>query len=339
MTFTASTLTSALAADLAALGFRDALLEHMPGTGVSHNHYRIIGSGWVLRAPHLSQSGMDAAAQLAIQSTAFERAAPSLATPKLRAVLPVSEALPRGGLIVEEIAGRLPNSTADLLAMARALAAIHSLPVPIPADRAPIPYHPRPLAPLAAGVKATLEAYLPSSGVSARAKSIVKKRLTWLVDTARHNQFEAINCLTISDAHPGNFRIQADGQAIFVDLEKPVYSCPTIDLAHAVIRVSSGWDPAAGLKFSAKDRAAFIETWLDAVPPEMATLAEPVITLVRQAVWLRTISFFMKWRTESAMQGPWSAARLGPSAAAHFRAHIDASLSEEGIISAAEDWS
>ena len=126
----------ALAADLSAIGFHGAELELMPGTGVSHNHYRITGTDWILRAAHLSQSGMDAAGQLSIQAAAFDRAARSGATPKLKAVLPVSDSLPRGGLIVERIGGRLPQFATDLPDMARALAAIHSLPMPTPSERA-----------------------------------------------------------------------------------------------------------------------------------------------------------------------------------------------------------
>jgi hypothetical protein len=338
MSDSAAKLSMALAADFSAIGFHDAELELMPGTGVSHNHYRITGTDWILRAAHLSQSGMDAAGQLTIQAAAFDRAAQSGATPKLKAVFRVSDALPRGGLIVEQIGGRLPQSAAYLPDMARALAAIHSLPMPTPSKRAPIPHHMKPFVPLAANVKATLEVYLGSAGLTAKSQAIIKKRLQWLIESARHDIGAPITCLTVSDAHPGNFRILDNGRAVFVDLEKPAYSCPTIDLAHAVIGISSAWDPAAGLVLSAADRQAFIDAWLEAVPASVATAAESRILMARRAVWLRTISFFMKWRKESAVQGPWSAERLGKKAASHFRLHVDTSLSEAEIMAAAGDW-
>lgn len=338
MSNSAARLSIALAADLSAIGFPDAELELMPGTGVSHNHYRITGTDWILRAAHLSQSGMEAAGQLAIQAAAFERAAPSGATPKLKAILPVSEALPRGGLIVERIDGRLSQSAADLPDMARALAAIHSLPIPKHSERAPILHHMNPFVPLAANVKATLEVYLSSAGLTAKGQAMIEDRLQWLIATARHDMGATTSCLTVSDAHPGNFRMLDDGRAVFVDLEKPAYTCPTIDLAHAVIGISSAWDPAAGLVLTAADRQAFVDAWLEAVPASVAAMAEPRILMARRAVWLRTISFFMKWRKESAVQGPWSAERLGKEAASHFRSHVDASLSEAGILAAAEDW-
>lgn len=331
-------LARALAADLSAVGFHEAQLQPLTGTGVSHNHYRIIGTDWILRAPHLSQSGMDAADHLSIQAAAFERAAPSGATPRLKAVLPISDSLPRGGLIVERIGGRLPKSAADLPRMARALAAIHSLPMPKPSKRPPIIHHINPFVPLAATVTATLEVYLGSAGLTAKAQAMIETRLQWLTETAQHDVWTPIPCLTVSDAHPGNFRVLDDGRAMFVDLEKPAYSCPTTDLAHAVIGISSAWDPAAGLVLSAADRQAFIDAWLDAVPPSIARAAEPRILMARRAVWLRTISFFMKWRKESVSQGPWSAERLGAKAATHFRSHVDASLSEAGINAADADW-
>ena len=47
MSDSAARLSMALAADLSAIGFPGAELELMPGTGVSHNHYRITGTDWI----------------------------------------------------------------------------------------------------------------------------------------------------------------------------------------------------------------------------------------------------------------------------------------------------
>ena len=160
---------------------------------------------------------------------------------------------------------------------------------------------------------------------------MIEKRLEWLIETARHDIGAPVTCLTVSDAHPGNFRILDDGRAVFVDLEKPAYSCPTIDLAHAVIGISSAWDPAAGLVLSAADRQAFVDAWLEAVPASVAAVAEPRILMARRAVWLRTISFFMKWRKESAVQGPWSAERLGGKLLLTSDHMLMRALSEAGL--------
>tara|TARA_B110000467_G_C18031713_1_gene321069 strand:- start:21 stop:656 length:636 start_codon:yes stop_codon:yes gene_type:complete len=210
--------------------------------------------------------------------------------------------------------------------------------MPTFSECAPIPHHVKSFVPLVANVKATLEVYLCSAGLTPKAQAMIEKRLQWLIKTAGHDTGAPSSCLMVSDAHPGNFRILDDGRAVFVDLEKPAYSCPTIDLAHAVIGISSAWDPEAGLVLSAKDRQAFVDAWLDSVSASVAAAAEPRILMARRAVWLRTISFFMKWRKESAVQGPWSAERLGKKAASHFRSHVDASLSEAAIMAASDDW-
>src|SRR5579859_4401267 len=96
-----------------------ALLAHHPATaallprwraedvvamrekGVAHAHYRLPALGLVLRIPRLSQWALAPEENLAYQATCFRRAAPSGATPRLHAVLPVGAALPRGALLVD----------------------------------------------------------------------------------------------------------------------------------------------------------------------------------------------------------------------------------------------
>ena len=52
-----------------------AVLEEMPEKGIAHRHYRISGSGRVLRVPRLSQWGMAPQENLAYQEACFRRAA------------------------------------------------------------------------------------------------------------------------------------------------------------------------------------------------------------------------------------------------------------------------
>lgn len=331
-------LPNELADALSGLGFNGVSITRIEGAGVSHDHFRIADTGWILRAPKLSQLGLDPATQLAVQAAAFERGNASGATPKLKAILPVSEALPRGALIVEHIVGRLPSGPADLPALAHALALVHALPlIPEPA-RAPIQTHDHPFAPIAAAAGATIERYLPGAGLSDRARSTILDRLAWLIDQVDGPPFPEQSRLTLSDTHPGNFIIRPNGEAVFVDLEKPAYSSPTVDLAHAVISVAVGWDPVASMKLTSADRQVFIDSWKAAAPDELVAACEPLILPMRQAIWLRTTSFFLKWRQESALQGPWSAERLGLHAANHFRSHIEYHLTEQAILSAANDW-
>src|ERR1700730_9641694 len=104
----------------------------MTAKGVNHDHYRLGGAGLVLRVPRATPWAGDAAAQLAGEATAFQRAEPAGVTPRLIAALPPTAELPRGALVVEEIVGRLPRLPRDLPAIADALARLHSLPMPPP---------------------------------------------------------------------------------------------------------------------------------------------------------------------------------------------------------------
>ena len=85
------------------------------------------------------------------QRACFERAAASGHTPALHGVLPPSEHLPRGALLVQAIEGRPARLPHDLPALATALAALHALPLPEAAARAPLLNAADPLQALAAG--------------------------------------------------------------------------------------------------------------------------------------------------------------------------------------------
>ena len=58
--------------------------------GISHDHWRIGGSGLVLRLPRMNQWGLDAREALTYQQTAFQRATRSGHTPDCHAILPPS---------------------------------------------------------------------------------------------------------------------------------------------------------------------------------------------------------------------------------------------------------
>lgn len=331
-------IEAAIAPPMRAAGAKPGPLTPIPSKGVSHDHYAIGDGAWLLRAPRLSQLDLDAESQLRLQEVAFRRAAASGATPRLLAVAPLSPALPRGGLIVERIVGAPPAGPECLPALARGLAAVHSLPLPPEAERAPIPDPANPLAGLATRAKATLEAYLPGAGLGPAARRAIADRLAWLeAALKRHGDLRA-SALCLTDTHPGNFLMRADGSAAFVDLEKPSYGCPALDLAHTSIDVAAGWDPDAAMRLTASDRKAFADAWLAAAPDALAEANAPLILPFRQAVWLRTIGFFMRWRAESAVQGPWSVDNLGPAAAAHFASHVAYSLNDDAILAAAEAW-
>src|SRR5437764_15087998 len=78
----------------------------MTAKGVNHDHYRLSGTGSVLRVPRATPWAGDASAQLAGEAAAFTRAEPAGVTPRFIAALPLMPELPRGALVVEALVGR-----------------------------------------------------------------------------------------------------------------------------------------------------------------------------------------------------------------------------------------
>ena len=60
-------LEAAVAPVLAAAGIEFSRLIPHPGNGVSHRHFRVEGTRWLVRAPRLSQLDLEPSAQLALQ--------------------------------------------------------------------------------------------------------------------------------------------------------------------------------------------------------------------------------------------------------------------------------
>ncbi len=178
-----------MAADLEALctalrridGFADVVLaglQPMQVKGLVHEHIRIAGRDLVLRVPRLSQFGFEPEANLDYQRACFERAEASGATPRLHGIVSVSDRIPYGALIVEEIVGRAPRLPGDMAALADGLAALHMVPLPAEESRAPLAMH-------ADAVSGTLRfietqaAYLPEAGLAAEAARQIDDELDW----------------------------------------------------------------------------------------------------------------------------------------------------------------
>lgn len=299
-----------------------AELEFLPAKGVSHDHIRLHGHGLILRIPRISQLGLDAATNLAYQEAAFRRLAPSGATPRLEAVIPPDEALPLGAFVVEDIPGEPPTLPRDITALARSLAAVHIL--PLPTQRAPLSDAPDPVAAIWSAIRAGLD-YMPRAGLEPAASRILAQQTAWAADFAAAERPPQPIRTVLTDTHPGNFLVR-DGRAVMVDLEKAGYGSPAVDLAHLTLPTSTGWDPDIATVLDADDVALAEAAWLEAVDRDLAIEIRPWLSPMRRLTWLRTLTFFLKWRVESQSQGAWSADRLGNRAAAHFRQHIADSL-------------
>ena len=302
--------------------------ELMPDTGLAHDHIRLAGTGRIARLPKQSQMRLGAAENLAYQAACFTRASASGHAPRLFAVLPPSGALPRGGLIVKEIVGHVARLPDDLPAIMEALAAIHALPVPDDAARAPLLNPADPLADLVDEIAAQA-AYLDAASLAPGTRAILERQITALRDLAAH-QARPPRRLISFDAHPGNFLITPSGRAVLVDLEKARYSAAPLDLAHATLYTSTTWDVATHAVLSPEATAAACHHWLSALPLSERAAVAPWILPMRRAMWLWSMTWCAKWRvlsSEAAQALPegedWAAANSEAALIAHVRDRVD----------------
>ena len=303
--------------------------------GISHDHWRIGDSGLVLRIPRMSQWGMAPDQQLIYEATAFQRAAASGHCPTLKEIVPVGEALARGGLIVDLIDGRPPHLPDDLDAIADALVAIHQLPVPHPDNQPPLQSHNEPVAATLRVIEEQA-AYLPDAILSADARAMIDDELAWARDIAAQGEPNIVLCLVGTDTHPGNFLIDRDGKAWFVDLEKALYGVAPIDLAHATLAVATGWDPDCAARLTTQQTGAFYRHYLGGIGPARADQLKPWLLPLRRLTWLRTMTWFARW--QAAWQGGDHPASRDAAMTEHIATHIAASFEADAIARARTDW-
>lgn len=315
----------------AGLHVTDNPAEQLVDTGLAHLHFRLPGSGMLARVPKQSQMQLGAHANLAYQAACFERMAPSGHTPRLFGVLPPSGYLPRGALLVEEIIGRAARLPDDLPALAQALAAIHSLPVPDRAARQPLLDPVDSLAALLQEIDAQAM-HLSSVNVArlsrARIESVlqgVREQMALWTQPPRR--------LIAFDAHPGNFMIRANGDAVLVDLEKGRYGPPALDVAHATLYTSTTWDATHRIALDADAIAETYLQWQAALGSQVAGSARSWLVL-RSAMWLWSVTWCAKWldsagrAADSGATGEdWSAELSADKLVEHVRERVQHYLS------------
>jgi hypothetical protein len=328
-----SSLVPALQAALAAAQhpLRHCAMAVLPDKGLAHDHVRLVGSGWLARVPKQSQMGLDAAHNLAYQRACFERAAPSGHTPALHGVLPPSAHLPRGALLVQEIVGRPAHLPHDLPAIVNALAAIHSLPLPAAARRAPLLAAADPLRDLHQEI-ATQAQHLAAACVAPAVSRAVTGQLLALAARCARPERPPRHLIAF-DGHPGNFIVRDDGSAVLVDLEKCRYSHPGLDLAHATLYTSTTWDLDTHAVLSLSEVAFAYRAWGQAMGTA-ADAALPWAVPLRRAMWLWSVTWCAKWRVlarqparSSSAGEDWSEERSDSALVHHVRDRVDHYLS------------
>ena len=344
-------LLAGLAHGLSRLGdFGDisvADLTPIPTTGLAHDHVRLNGHKLLARVPKQSQLALDPVENLTYQAACFTRAAVSGHTPRLHAVLPPSTDLPMGALIVDEIDGTVLPLPESIDALALALAAIHTLPIPDHNDRPPLKNPLNALADTFTEVMAQ-SAFIAAAGLDDEAEAQIREELVAAGMLLARTDRPPVSLIAF-DAHPGNFLLAADGRAILVDLEKARYGVPAFDLAHATLYTSTTWDIATYAELTADQIAGFYATWLAAVPVPLAESVAPWLLDLRRMMWLWSVTWCAKWRVksqESSLTGDragrstedWSTELSDPGLVAHVAGRVNHYLDPATIELVRRDW-
>ncbi|MDI1282761.1 MAG: phosphotransferase [Reyranella sp.] len=302
-------------------------LEPLPATGTAHGHVRL-PDGLIARVAYAYEGDAGAAARLDTQAAAFRLMASSNCTPVLHDVLPPRAGLPGGALIVDRIVGHAPVLPRDLGAIATSLATMHSVkqpPVSSPIARQQNPFL-ETLEVVEQNAMRFLDKAVPDSG--ARAEIADELGLMRDMAPALGNRPQPLT-IALADTHPGNFIVDKEGIAWFVDLEKVHVGSPATDLAHATLPTSTLWHPDVGQILKPGQVAGFYAHYLARIGEVRAAELEPWLMPMRRLTWLRTTMFMARWRVQTRQPrdpddpGQWSDAGLEPAMKVHLQARID----------------
>jgi hypothetical protein len=317
-------------------------LEELDADGIAHAHVRVRGAARLVRIPRFSQVAADARAHLDYQAACFRRAVASSATPRLFAVLDPTEGLPMGGLVVEEILGRVPRLPDDLPALAEALARLHALAVPPRGERPPlVDQADDPIA----GARAHLArqaAWLDDDAIDAvvapTSRTILREELAALA-----TQLDALAdrpqpaSLIAFDCHPGNFLIEASGRAVLVDLERVQYGSPANDLAHATLPTSTLWDRRIDVALTRRELERFHRLYRRRIDGLTAARLAPWLAPYRRLIFLRSTTWFVRFLTETRA-GRGSAGSLDPAFLAEVARRIGGLLEPARLEAMRAEW-
>ncbi|WP_018405393.1 phosphotransferase [Marinobacter gelidimuriae] len=315
--------------------WRGQSLRFLPDTGLAHAHVRLGDSGQLLRIPKQSQVGLDPEPHLAHEAICFQAAAPSLVTPALHQVLPVSPALPRGALVLDYVEGVPLALPEHLTPLSLSLARIHRVDVPQASHRR-LSLPEDPLVSMIQEIRSQAE-FLARAGVSADVQARVQGQLEIATRLVGLDERPPESLITF-DAHPGNFLVDKQGAAWMVDLEKCRISYPGFDLAHSTLYTSTTWDMNSYAVLAVDDIAYAYQSWEQAFGARGAD-HRPWHVPLRRLMWLWSTTWCAKWLALSRdTSGPdrgqnWSESNNEDALNAHVRERANHYL-EPAVIDA-----
>ena len=316
--------------------------EKLPAIGTAHGHVRL-RDGRLARIAYAHEGDAGAAGRLQAQAAAFRHLEPAGRTPRLHEILEPRGGLPGGALIIDFIEGRPPILPDELPAMAETLALIHAL--PLPDAGSPIPRQANPFLETLEGIELNamrfLDKAVPDSG--ARAEIADELRLVRGMALALGQRPQPLT-VALADTHPGNFIVDRNGIAWFVDLEKVHVGSPAIDLAHATLPTSTLWHPDVGKELDRADVQRFYDDYLTRIGTRKAEELRPWLRPMRRLTWLRTTLFMCRWRFETRSPhnpfdpSQWSDAGLDHKMKHHIDRTIDRCFTRDFIRKLRGEW-
>lgn len=316
--------------------------EALPATGTAHGHVRL-KDGRLARIAYAYEDDPTAAARLHQQADAFRHLAPAGRTPRLHEVIEPRPGLAGGALIVDFIEGRAPRLPDELDGMAETLARLHSLPLPEAGSL--IPRQDNPFRATLGVVEQGGQRFLDKAVADPGARAEIVDELELMREKAKTlaHRPQPLS-IALADTHPGNFIVDRDGLAWFVDLEKVHVGSPAIDLAHATLQTSTVWHPDVGKVLTLAQVGRFHDSYLAQIGESRAAELRPWLQPMRRLTWLRTTLFMARWKVQTeAPRDPsdpsqWSDAGLSPEMREHLRARIAFSFEVETIRSIRAEW-
>lgn len=266
-------------------------LQILSSAGLSHDHIRIGNSGWLLRIPRGNQLGMNATDYLDLQESCFSMTARSGHAPSIKGILPPSEILPHGALIVEEIKGHKATSPKDAKAIAQAFAAIHK----IRPDNSKLQIAEKPFASqhfLLTQIFGNAPENAPISSASQTLLKDEQSKIATALEAVASNQYPLT--LIGGDSHPANFIITPAGKAYLVDVEFAMFDAPYIDLADASLAITERLEPDVTI-WSDKARHEFYQTWQNHADADLTQHLSSGRAIAERAVRLRTLLWLADW--------------------------------------------
>jgi aminoglycoside phosphotransferase (APT) family kinase protein len=314
----------------------------LPATGTAHGHVRL-PDGRLARVAYAHEGDASAAGRLHAQAAAFRHLELAGRTPRLHEVVEPRAGLPGGALIVDFIDGRAPSLPGELDLMADTLARLHAL--PLPSATSPIPRQTNPFLETLQAIELNVLRFLDKAVPDADARGEIAEELRAMRDMAPAlgRQIQPLT-VALADTHPGNFLVDRDGIAWFVDLEKVHVGSPAIDLAHATLPTSTLWHPDVGKRLTRAEMQAFYDSYLGRIGTTATEALRPWLVPMRRLTWLRTTLFMARWRAETrAPRDPanptqWSDSGLDPKMKRHIDSRIDYCFDRDNIRAMRNEW-